>query len=99
MREAAQGEEGLSQGLILGAGFSKAEASDHANGVDGGEQVKALIPAQTVAPANVDQTGQPASAAAFARKLGVVSRLSAALLCARRSERRDRQTARARGTA
>ena len=54
-----EGEEILGQGLILGAGRGKAEAGDDALGIDRKQQVKAFIPAQAVALANVSLSGQP----------------------------------------
>ena len=44
---------------VLGAGLGKAEAGDDALGIDRKQQVKAFIPAQAVAPANVSLSGQP----------------------------------------
>ena len=54
-----EGEEVLGQSLVLGAGRGKAEAGDDALRIDGKQQVKAFIPAQAVAPANVSLSGQP----------------------------------------
>ena len=54
-----EGEEILGQCLVLGAGRGKAEAGDDALRIDGKEQVKAFIPAQAVAPANISLSGQP----------------------------------------
>ena len=64
-----EGEEIPGQGLILGAGRGKAEAGDDALGIDGKQQVKAFIPAQAVAPANVSLSGQPAGAPGVWRPL------------------------------
>ena len=60
-----EGEEILGQSLVLGAGRGKAETGDDALGVDGKQQVKAFIPAQAVAPANISLSGQPVGTPAF----------------------------------
>ena len=54
-----KGEEILGQCLVLGAGRGKAEAGNDALRIYGKEQVKAFIPAQAVAPANISLSGQP----------------------------------------
>ena len=55
-----EGEEVPGQSRVIGAGWGKAEAGDDPMGIDGEQQVEALIPAQTVAPANVSLSGEPA---------------------------------------
>ena len=65
-----EGEEIPGQGLVFDTGWGQAEAGDDALGIDGKRQMKAFIPAQAVAPANVSLTGQPAGAPAFANLVG-----------------------------
>ena len=60
-----EGEEILGQSLVPGAGRGKAETGNDALGIDRKQQVKAFIPAQAVAPANISLSGQPAPAPAF----------------------------------
>ena len=60
-----EGEEVLGQGLVFDTGWGKAEAGDDALRIDRKQQVEAFIPAQPVAPANVNLPGQPTSTPAF----------------------------------
>src|SRR5262245_5465453 len=53
LREAAEGKERVGQVLILRACSAKAKARDHSHGGDSEEQVKAFIPAQPIAPADI----------------------------------------------
>jgi len=62
MRLAAQGKKRLRQRLILSAGRPNTTAGDHPTRVYRQQQMDAFIPAQAVAPADIRQTGQPASA-------------------------------------
>ena len=61
----AQGEEGLGQRLIFGAGCSETKAGDHTGRIDRQQHMKALIPTQAITPADIGQTGQPAPPPAF----------------------------------
>ena len=65
-----EGEEVPGHGLVLDAGWGKAEAGDDPLGIDRKQQVEAFIPAQAVAPANVSLPGQPTGAPAFGRPGG-----------------------------
>jgi len=58
-------EKGLGQGLIFGAGRSEAKASNHSAGRRSHQQMKALIPAEPIAPANICLPSQPASSSTF----------------------------------
>ena len=60
VRPGPQGEEGFADLLVSGGGGRKAKARDHSAGGYGGEQTEALILSQTVGPANVSVTSQPA---------------------------------------
>lgn len=62
---AAKGNKRRRQGLILGTGWTKAEAGDHAPWVDRQEHMAACIPAQPVAPAHVGQSWQPSGSSAL----------------------------------
>jgi len=62
---ATQGKARLGGGLIIGACRTKADASDHPDGVDRQQQMDTLIPAQPVAPAHIGQVRQPARATAL----------------------------------
>src|SRR5215475_1070650 len=62
---ATEGKERLRQGVIFGAGRTKAEAGDHPPGVDRQEPMEAFIPAQPVAPANIGQARQPSGPSAL----------------------------------
>lgn len=53
------------EGLVLGACRSEAKAGEHALLADGAEQIKALIPAQAIAVADVGLSGQPPLTAPF----------------------------------
>src|SRR5512134_3889576 len=66
----ACGQEGLGERLVFGAGRPEADAGDDPHGVDSHEHMKALIPAQPVAPADVGKPRQPTVAPA----LGVTGR-------------------------
>ena len=61
----ASGKEGLGQAMVVATARSKTKASNHAAWRNGGEQMKALIPANAVAPADVGLSGQPARATPF----------------------------------
>src|SRR5919199_1674435 len=83
MGMAAQGKEGLGQGLIFGAGWPKAKAGDHPSRVDRHQQVESFIPAQAVAPADIGQARQPPRAPALGiarREAGAVQRFIRTLL-------------------
>ena len=66
----ARGEEGLGERRVLGARRPKAQAGDDPNGIDGHEPMKALIPAEPVAPADIGEARQPPVAPA----LGITGR-------------------------
>src|SRR5512143_2337527 len=70
MGTVARCQEGLGERLILGARCPEAPAGDHPHGVDRHEHMKALIPAEPMAPANVGQTWPPTVASA----LGIAGR-------------------------
>jgi len=52
-------EEGVRQGLVLGAGRSESETGDDPGRADRQQQVEPFEPPQAVAPADVGQAGQP----------------------------------------
>src|SRR5256884_7775341 len=58
-------EKGFGQGVVVATGWGKTKASNHASRSNRGEQMKALIPANAVAPADVGLSGQPARATPF----------------------------------
>ncbi len=58
-------EERIRQRLVFGARRAEAKANDHAVGCDRHQQVKTLVPAQAIAPADVRELWQPSSAPAF----------------------------------
>lgn len=59
------GKQGGRQVLIMGAGRAKAKAGNDSGGRDRQQQMKAFIPAEAIAPANIGLSSQPTSAAAF----------------------------------
>src|SRR6266704_296382 len=61
----SSGKKGLSQPMIVATACGKAKTGNHANRGNGGEQMKALIPANAVAPANIGLSCQPACAPSF----------------------------------
>jgi hypothetical protein len=84
LRGAAEGEQRVSQELILRTCRAKAKARDAAHGGDGEEQGKALIPAQPIAPADIRQPRQPAQPTALGiagRDAGTVQGFVQTLLC------------------
>jgi hypothetical protein len=59
------GEQGRRQLLIMGTGRLKAKTSDDAQRRDTQQQMKAFIPAEAIAPADICLPSQPAGATAF----------------------------------
>src|SRR5215203_5647916 len=58
-------EEGLSQRLVGSRGGPETEACDDPTRICGGEQTKALIPSQTIAPTDVSVAGEPSAPSAL----------------------------------
>jgi hypothetical protein len=63
-------KEGLGQRMIIATGRVKSIAGNHARWLKRGEQMKALIPAYTVTPADVGLPCQPAGAHRLASCVG-----------------------------
>src|SRR5260221_10556677 len=61
-RSVSHGKEGLRQRVVVATRCSKAEAGNHAGWGNGGEQMKAFVPANAVAPADFGLSCQPAGA-------------------------------------
>src|SRR6266567_784195 len=61
-RSVSHGQEGLRQRVVVATARSKAETSNHAGWGNGGEQMKAFIPPNAIAPADIGLPCQPASA-------------------------------------
>src|SRR5579884_2307967 len=59
------GKKGFGQRVVIATGRGKAKAGNNARRTDGGEQMKALIPAHAVAPADIGLPGQPATPTPF----------------------------------
>jgi len=79
----ASGKQGRSQVLIMCAGRPKAKPSDDSQRSDTQQQVKAFIPADAIAPADIRLPGQPASTASFGitgHRRGTIQHFIAALL-------------------
>jgi hypothetical protein len=97
-RSLANREQGLGQVLIMGADRPKAKTSNHSQGGDTQQQMKAFVPAEAIAPTDIGLPSQPASAAAFgiaSHGRGTIQDLIAALLGLqqadqKQAERRDR---------
>jgi hypothetical protein len=72
---ATRRKQGRSQVLIVCAGAAKAEASNHSLGGDTQQEMKALIPPNAIAPADISLACQPAQATPF----GITSHGSSAV--------------------
>src|SRR5437763_17076378 len=59
----SSGKKGLGQAVVVTTPRGKPEAGNHPHRGNRGEQMKSLIPAKAVAPANIGLSCQPAGAA------------------------------------